>query len=99
VAKVVSRLTRTSRRTFAKRSTWPRSGAYWKDIGATLREAGVEQVPMRQSALGCPSRQRSSVKNPAYTGEARRGEYRNPDAHEAIVSPTLFERASQDHVE
>ena len=69
------------------------SGAYWRDIGAMLREAGVAG-PYGQTHWDVRAVM-LVVKNPAYTGEARSGEYRNPDAHEPIVSMALFERASQ----
>jgi site-specific DNA recombinase len=34
------------------------------------------------------------IHNTAYLGEARHGEHRNPDAHEAMVSPSLFAAAN-----
>lgn len=68
-------------------------GAYWRDIGDMLRTAGV-QGPYGNSHWDIRAVTRV-IHNPVYTGEARSGEYRNPDAHTALVSRSVFEQASK----
>jgi DNA invertase Pin-like site-specific DNA recombinase len=68
-------------------------GVHWKDIGAMLRDAGLE------GAYGNKYWETRAVRllvnNPVYTGEARCGDFKNPTAHEPIVDRALFERASR----
>ena len=68
-------------------------GASWSDAATVLEEAGV-RTPYGSENWS----QRSLthlVSNRAYLGEARSGEFVNPDAHEAIVSESLWLRAQR----
>jgi site-specific DNA recombinase len=69
------------------------AGSSWRDLGDYLTANGVRTPYGLQYWVG---RSLSHViANRAYLGEARSGEYVNPEAHEQIVDPETWERAQR----
>lgn len=67
------------------------AGASWPEMQAHMRTHGVKSpygtVEWQSRALA------GMIANRVYMGEARSGEFSNPDAHEAIVDPALWAAA------
>lgn len=68
-------------------------GASWRDMGAYLREHGVE-TPYGTTHWQ-PRALSHLVANRAYLGEARSGEFKNASAHEAIVTELVWKAAQE----
>ena len=70
------------------------AGASWSELAAVM-----EGVP---SPFGSTTWANRSLwhllRNRAYLGEARSGEFVNPDAHEAIIDEALFDKAQREPV-
>jgi DNA invertase Pin-like site-specific DNA recombinase len=68
------------------------SGSYWREIGEMLNEAGVPGPYGDVNWI--VQNVKNMISNPVYRGQARSGVFVNNDAHEAIVSASLWEQAN-----
>ena len=68
------------------------NGVYWKTIGEMLTEAQVSGPYGQVNWIVVNVK--NLITNPVYRGQARSGPFVNNEAHEAIVSPSLWEQAN-----
>jgi site-specific DNA recombinase len=64
------------------------AGARWRDLCRYLEEAGLETG--RGNSFWSDNTVRCLVRNRAYLGEARHGEYLNTSAHEPLIDAATF---------